>query len=95
MHIKRRSTLDNGMAGIVSTLCTAAQLNVLAQDIDNLPFAFISPLRAQNDRGHDREVVVRLVELRSVQTAVMLQYRQLWWSLSSSEVGGLVCRWWP
>jgi len=66
MHIKRRSALDNCMTGIVSTLCTTAQLNVLTQDIDNLPFAFIAPLRAQNDRCHDREVVVKLVELRFV-----------------------------
>jgi len=52
MDIECRAILDNGMASIVTTLRSAAQLHAVAQHIDNLAFALVTPLRAQNYRRH-------------------------------------------
>ena len=44
---------DESVTGVVAALETDDRLGILCQHIDNLAFAFVSPLRAENhDIGH-------------------------------------------
>jgi hypothetical protein len=52
VHIKRLVVLHDSMAGIVPTLRSAAQLYVFTQDIYDLPLAFVTPLRTENNCRH-------------------------------------------
>jgi hypothetical protein len=52
MHIVALPILHNRVSRIVPTLGSAAQLHAVTENIDNLPFAFITPLRTENDCRH-------------------------------------------
>lgn len=46
MDVEGLAILYNGMAGIMPALRTAAQLHSLAQYVNNLALAFVTPLRS-------------------------------------------------
>ena len=46
--------MNNSMAGVVSALASHHDIGVGREDVDDLPLAFIAPLRADQNRvGHD------------------------------------------
>ena len=49
MQYERSITNLDGVAGIVSALIANNNVEALRQKIDYLPFAFVSPLGADND----------------------------------------------
>lgn len=49
---------DNGVAGIVATGGATAECALLREDVDELAFAFVTPLGAEDDGGRHRLVVI-------------------------------------
>ena len=52
VNVKGGAVLHDGVARIVTTLGSAAQLHALGQDIDNLALALVTPLRSEYNCRH-------------------------------------------
>ena len=52
---------DDGVSGVVAPLTARAEVGLAGEDVDQLPFALVAPLGAENDRGHLARLLIRLV----------------------------------